>query len=455
MPFGGLLGSTFNFVFETQLEALQNGDRFYYLGRLAGLNFLTEMENNSFAKLIMANTNATHLPADVFSTPTWILEVDRGARQFNDTDGDLDDARLDSIQWAAPRSRRWSFATTRPRRAPDTNYLRYTGADHVVLGGTAGNDILIASDGDDTLWGDGGNDRLEGGDGNDNIEGGAGDDIITDKGGDDNIKGEAGNDVIHGGNGFNLIIGGDGKDFIITGEDVSETFGGQGDDFILGAKTNLPTLGNEGNDWIEIGTQDGAPGDNFNLLNLDDVLGHDVMIGGGGFDELLAEGGHDVMVGSEGEDHFDGGSGFDWTTYKNDTLGVTVDLMVNDFIEPPTTPSNAGILDRFAFVEGLSGSAHADILRGDDQEAADILAGGRARQRARPGGHRSHLRPAGPARRGRDFVRRRQHHPRRRRQRHHRRPRRQRHHRRRRLVERAHQRARQHRWHRRRDPHRR
>ena len=31
MPFGGLLGSTFNFVFETQMESLQNGDRFYYL----------------------------------------------------------------------------------------------------------------------------------------------------------------------------------------------------------------------------------------------------------------------------------------------------------------------------------------------------------------------------------------------------------------------------------------
>ena len=54
MPFGGLLGSTFNFVFETQMENLQNGDRFYYLSRLAGLNFLTEMENNSFAKLVMA-----------------------------------------------------------------------------------------------------------------------------------------------------------------------------------------------------------------------------------------------------------------------------------------------------------------------------------------------------------------------------------------------------------------
>ena len=53
MPFGGMLGSTFNFVFETQLENLQNGDRFYYLSRTAGLNFGTELENNSFAKLVM------------------------------------------------------------------------------------------------------------------------------------------------------------------------------------------------------------------------------------------------------------------------------------------------------------------------------------------------------------------------------------------------------------------
>ena len=69
MPFGGLLGSTFNFVFETQMEKLQDGDRFYYLERTAGMNFLTELENNSFAKLIMANTDVTHLPGDVFSTP--------------------------------------------------------------------------------------------------------------------------------------------------------------------------------------------------------------------------------------------------------------------------------------------------------------------------------------------------------------------------------------------------
>src|SRR5262245_30714019 len=82
MPFGGLLGSTFNYVFENQLEKLQNGDRFYYLERTSALNFLTELENNSFAKLIMANTDTTHLPGDVFSTPGLFLEVDP-TRQFN------------------------------------------------------------------------------------------------------------------------------------------------------------------------------------------------------------------------------------------------------------------------------------------------------------------------------------------------------------------------------------
>jgi len=66
MPFGGMLGSTFNFVFETQLEALQNGDRLYYLHRFAGTDFLAELENNSFSKLVMLNTDATHLPALMF-----------------------------------------------------------------------------------------------------------------------------------------------------------------------------------------------------------------------------------------------------------------------------------------------------------------------------------------------------------------------------------------------------
>src|SRR5690606_18537394 len=60
--FGGMLGSTFNAIFEAQLENLQDGDRFYYLTRTQGLNFLNELENNAFSKLIMANTDLIQDP---------------------------------------------------------------------------------------------------------------------------------------------------------------------------------------------------------------------------------------------------------------------------------------------------------------------------------------------------------------------------------------------------------
>ena len=40
------------------MEDLQDGDRFYYLSRTAGLNLLTQLEGNSFAELIMRNTDA-------------------------------------------------------------------------------------------------------------------------------------------------------------------------------------------------------------------------------------------------------------------------------------------------------------------------------------------------------------------------------------------------------------
>ena len=92
-----MLGSTFNFVFENQLENLQNGDRLYYLARLAGLNFVNELENNSFAKLIMLNTDATHLPVTCSRHPGFILEVDQ-TRQFTG----LNEPGPDGIQGDVP-----------------------------------------------------------------------------------------------------------------------------------------------------------------------------------------------------------------------------------------------------------------------------------------------------------------------------------------------------------------
>lgn len=368
MPFGGMLGSTFNFVFETQLEALQNGDRFYYLHRTPGLNFLTELENNSFSKMVMANTDAKHLPALMFTLPGLILEVDP-TRQFN--------AGLDGADPVGPDPQFPIVIRDNPSTpGSDTDFLQYTGDQHVVLGGTEGADILVSSIGDDTLWGDGGNDRLDGGFGNDTVEAGPGDDIITDLGGDDVLKGDDGNDVIHGGNGINLILAGAGSDFIVTGEDFSETFAGPGNDFILGTRLDAFPFGNEGHDWLEIGLQDGAAGDNFDPLGLDGVVGHDVFIGDGGFDETLGEGGDDIAVGSAGPDKHKLASGFDWVTFKDDVLGVRADLFKDALNDAPLPASLAAIDTRFAQVEGLSGSAFADILRGDNADAALIVTAG-------------------------------------------------------------------------------
>ena len=75
------------------------------------------------------------------------------------------------------------------------------------------------------------------------------------------------------------------------------------------------------------GTSDGAPGDNFDPLGNDPIVGHDIYIGTGENDKFIAEGGDDIMVGSPGlGDRYIGGSGFDWATFKSDPLGVTVDL---------------------------------------------------------------------------------------------------------------------------------
>ncbi len=379
LPFGGMLGSTFNFVFEIQMEKLQNSDRFYYLQRLDGMHLFGEMEANSFSAMIMRNSDAIHLPSDVFSTPGLILEVNRslqynaGLGSDDPVGGTILNPLVDRVDNANPSS---------------NNYLRYTGDEHVVLGGTNNADTLIGSIGDDTFHGDGGNDRIEGGAGNDIINGGAGADIITDLGGDDNIKGDDGNDAINGGQGANLILGGAGKDFIIAGSDgVSEVFAGTGDDFILGSRTTERILGNEGSDWIEEGTFDGAPGDNFDEIFANDlILGHDVFLGDGSTDESIGEGGDDIFVGSAGVNKMDGMSGFDWATYKMNpqvvspegqpSFGVHADLLLDALDAGPVPPDQA-TLDQYNFVEGLSGSAFDDWLFGSEETDAEIPTNGK------------------------------------------------------------------------------
>ncbi len=353
MPFGGLLGSTFNYVFEAQMEKLQDGDRMYYLSRTAGLNFLTQLENNSFASLIQRTTNATHLPQDVFARQDFQFEIAR----VGNTGPILDDPQTVEDE------------TTLLIREPDGT-TRFTGAEHVLFGGTNDANRIKSSEGDDHFWGDGGNDTIESGSGNDIVDGGDGDDVLTDLFGDDNLKGGAGNDAISAGSGFDLILAGPGKDFVVAGDDPKETFAGTGDDFVIAGDSADFVFGDEGDDWIQGGPQadllQGDHGDPFQTNR----VGNDVLMGEGGNDDLDAEGGDDIMISGVGTERHEGMIGFDWVTYKGHAQRVDADMNFTG-LQPPDEDA---IRDRFDMVEGLSGWNGSDTLRGTDNGAVELTA---------------------------------------------------------------------------------
>ncbi|MBP6019522.1 MAG: hypothetical protein KA735_08520 [Burkholderiaceae bacterium] len=360
MDFGGMLGSTFSFVFEMQMENLQDGDRFYYLSRVQGLNLLNELENNSFGAMMMRNTdlgdlNATALPGDIFSTPDYTLELDI-SRQIG-ADPTSDDPFLNGMGDMVVRHA--------PGADGHGGVLIYNGSDHVVIGGTEGNDFLTGGDGDDTIWGWGGDDTIEAGYGVDHVFGGDGDDIITNKGTDigeaDFLRGGAGNDAIHGGSGMALIFGNEGQDFLIAGPDGKTVMGGRDNDFILGGDGVDFLMGNEGDDWIEGGGRfDTLAGDNSELFFNSSIIGHDVLNGNGNDTDYDAESGDDIMFQNEGIQRSNGMAGFDWAIHKGDNNAANSDLGI-----PAFASQEAFILrDRFDLVEGLSGWIHDDTLTG-------------------------------------------------------------------------------------------
>ena len=207
--FGGLLGSTFNYVFQTQLEKLQDGDRLYYLARTPGMNLRTQLEGNSFSELIQRNTDGTNtLKADAFATADckFQLAQPRPAR-----------AGAASRRSSAPTGRRRPDTTDCDEnqlllRKPDGT-IQYRPINTVdpsgingqsVYNGTAGDDRVFGGNDNDTFWGGDGNDVIEGNGGDDVALGGDGNDIITDLGGADVLKGGPGNDAIDGGLGDDI-----------------------------------------------------------------------------------------------------------------------------------------------------------------------------------------------------------------------------------------------------------
>ena len=376
MPFGGQLGSTFNFVFEVQMEKLQDGDRFYYLSRTQGMNLLNQLEADSFAELVMRNTdlgdpNATHLPSSLFLTPAFILELEQSRQKV--ADPNHSDPILAAIRPMVTR-----LDTDGDGR---DDYLRYAGGDHVVIGGNDLDNTLIGGEGDDTLWGDGGNDRLEGGLGVDHLFGGDGDDILTDSGTDsgaaDVIHGDGGNDVINGGMGLDLIFGGAGQDFIFGGGDGKTITAGEGNDFVRGPGGGSFIAGNEGDDWLEGGDSfDTLAGENSELFFNSPIIGHDVLDGRGNDTDYDGESGDDIMVQGLGIQRNNGMAGFDWAIHKGSAQGADSDLGIPIFVNQ----EEFILRDRFDLVEGLSGWVHDDRLTGRDVVVGQIGGNGGAAQ---------------------------------------------------------------------------
>jgi Ca2+-binding RTX toxin-like protein len=360
-PFGGLLGSTFNYIFETQLENLQNSDRFYYLERLDGLNLLSQLEGNTFAELIARNTTLQSAASDIFSRPDLVFEMSKQ----NPTGPIVDDLATTDVD-----------ERNELLRTP-TGAIRYAGDLHVIWNGRndATPDRIISSEGDDTLRGNGGDDVMEGGAGNDQHIGGAGDDILTDTFGDDVMKGGPGNDAINGGSGpFDLLQGNEGNDFIVGGNDLSEIFGGPGNDIMFMGFGLSESIGGSGDDWIEgtISPASIAIGDNNNQFQNDPDGGNDILVTGPGDMDFDAEGGDDIMVGKVVPTHrFEGMLGFDWVTYRGELVRVDADMLLTGAVV--INPALNEGRDRYDLVEALSGTNFDDLIGGDNRVAADLF----------------------------------------------------------------------------------
>lgn len=180
---------------------------------------------------------------------------------------------------------------------------------------------------------------------NDRIEGTAGDDVIVGLNGRDRIFARGGNDLVCGGKADNndteanlgdYLFGGRGDDKIDSGPGDDQTHGGPGDDLLLGA----------------------APAQAFG----------DYLWGGGGDDRIVGTRYQDTISPGPGRDSVDGKASAIWdeVDYTRSRRPVEVDLA-------------AGVArgegrDLLVGVEGVVGSPHADVIRGDD--GSNRLAGG-------------------------------------------------------------------------------
>ncbi len=316
--FGGLLGSTFNYVFENQLTNLQNGDRLYYLARTPGMNLRTQLEGNSFSELVMRNTSAHTLKADPFATADCKFEI--GALTWPAAPGSAltgPGSVNDVAALGLRRERRADPPAGRPDPLPRDQQVDPPGINgQGVYNGTAGVDRIYGGNDNDTIWGNESGDIIDGGGGDDVVLGGDGDDIITDFAGADVPKGGPGNDAIDGGPGDDIVMAGTGNDFTNGGANINETFAGAGDDFVMAGRAlrtpSSATPATTGKRAAISPTSSRATPATCSSPTRGNPPGNDVLIGQGGDDDYDYEGGDDIGLAGPGIEKIAGAAGFDW-----------------------------------------------------------------------------------------------------------------------------------------------
>lgn len=202
-------------------------------------------------------------------------------------------------------------------------------SDANLLIGGAGNDVIVAFNGDDAVFGEDGDDRLDGGVGIDYLVGGSGNDRLDGSFDADALYGGDGDDTLVGGSGFDtdILVGGNGND-VLDGTSSSGDYdlmdGGGGNDLyrvdtpadltfeavdggIDTVYANIFGAGYYLYPFVENLVLDGSTP--FGVGNdLDNVLtgsfGANYLLGGAGNDTLNGRSGNDVLFGEGGADTF-------------------------------------------------------------------------------------------------------------------------------------------------------
>ena len=224
------------------------------------------------------------------------------------------------------------------------------------------------------VTGTAGDDLLLGSDGLDNLSGLAGNDTIAASSGDDTLSGGAGDDVLEDGEGFNLLQGGDGNDWLRGHGTFS---GGAGNDTLIASDTffensgdtYLFNLGDGADTIIEYGTADTAqhaastdvvrfgpgilPADITRLRVGDDLV---FSIGMGGTDQLTLQGWFS-----------DATSGIEQFIFADGTVWTLADLLVMPFNVTGTAGDDVLLgSDGLDILSGLAGNDTLSASLGDD-----------------------------------------------------------------------------------------